>query len=400
MLDKDGDLICFSHLRWGFVFQRPQHLMARFAKHRRVFFFEEPVFEGSGVTFRKTTCEQTGVHIVTPVLPVNADGSRNQMVREVLNSFLKKEQVSSYVAWFYTPMALDFAAHLDPSAVVYDCMDELSMFKGAPPELHENERRLFRLADLVFTGGASLFEAKQHQHRRVHLFPSSVEVAHFGKARIGDHSPEDQRHIARPRIGYAGVIDERMDLDLLREMARRSPEWRFIMIGPVVKIDPASLPNESNIHYFGMKSYQDLPAYFSGWDVAMLPFARNDSTRFISPTKTPEYLSAGLRAVSTPIRDVVRPYGDLGLVSIAETAEEFTNAIGRCLEEGTPPEWKARAEAYVGALSWDQTWSEMNKLIVDSVAERRRSKIKPVDVKTNVKTPFEVKEGARRAAHV
>ena len=219
MLDTERDLICFSHLRWGFVFQRPQHLMARFARRRRVFFFEEPIFEGDAATIRKTTCEQTGVHIITPVLPVRANGSTNQLTREVLNSFLKTEQISSYVAWFYTPMALEFASHLNPAAVVYDCMDELSMFKGAPPELHENERQLFRLADLVFTGGASLFEAKQGQHARVHLFPSSVDVTHFSKARAGDHSPEDQRNIPHPRIGYAGVIDERMDLDLLRGIA-------------------------------------------------------------------------------------------------------------------------------------------------------------------------------------
>jgi UDP-galactopyranose mutase len=401
MLDTERDLICFSHLRWGFVFQRPQHLMARFARRRRVYFFEEPIFEGDAASIRKTTCEQTGVHIITPVLPARANGSTNQLTREVLNSFLKAEQISSYVTWFYTPMALEFASHLNPAAVVYDCMDELSMFKGAPPELHQNERRLFQLADLVFTGGASLFEAKQGQHPRVHLFPSSVDVAHFSKARAGDHSPEDQRNIPHPRIGYAGVIDERMDLDLLRGIAQRSPEWQFIMVGPVVKIDPASLPKESNIHYLGMKSYQDLPAYFSGWDVAMLPFAINDSTRFISPTKTPEYLSAGLRVVSTPIRDVVRPYGELGVVSIAATAHDFATAIGKCLAEGAAPEWRKSADGFVGALSWDQTWAAMNKLIINSIAEKRRPAVKPPDVKPDLNKPFEVKEGLRRsAAHV
>jgi UDP-galactopyranose mutase len=401
MLDTERDLICFSHLRWGFVFQRPQHLMARFAKHRRVFFFEEPIFEGEIATMRKAICEQTGVHIITPVLPSHANGSTSQLTREVLNSLLKAEQISSYVAWFYTPMALEFASHLTPAAVVYDCMDELSMFKGAPPELHQNERQLFQLADLVFTGGASLFEAKQGQHRRVHLFPSSVEVAHFSKARAGDHSPEDQRNIPHPRIGYAGVIDERMDLDLLRAIAQRSPEWQFMMVGPVVKIDPASLPQEPNIHYLGMKPYQMLPAYFSGWDVAMLPFAINDSTRFISPTKTPEYLSAGLRVVSTPIRDVVRPYGELGVVSIAATAEEFSDAIGKCLAEGPAPEWRKRADGFVGALSWDQTWGAMNKLIVDSIAKKRPPAVKPPDLSTNLNNTFDVKEGARRrAAHV
>jgi UDP-galactopyranose mutase len=399
MHNQEGDLICFSHLRWGFVFQRPQHLMARFAKHRRVFFFEEPVFEGNSVTVRKTTCEQTGVHIVTPVLPANVNGSRTHMIRQVLNSLVKDEQISSYVAWFYTPMALEFASHLNPATVVYDCMDELSMFKGAPPELHQNEHQLFRLADLVFTGGASLFEAKQAQHPRVHLFPSSVDVPHFQKARQGDHSPHDQQHVPRPRIGYAGVIDERMDLDLLREVAGRSPEWHFMMVGPVVKIDPASLPALPNIHYLGMKAYQDLPSYFSGWEVAMLPFALNDSTRFISPTKTPEYLSAGLRVVSTPIRDVVRPYGQLGLVSIAKTAEEFTNAIRQSLSEGAHPQWREQADGFVGRLSWNETWSAMNKLISDSIAEKRKPELSRTHSKSDV-TSNVVSEGARRAAHV
>lgn len=399
MHKPEGDLICFSHLRWGFVFQRPQHLMARFAKRRRVFFFEEPVFEGSSVTARKTTREQTGVHIVTPVLPANVNGSRTQMVRQVLNSLLRDEHISSYVAWFYTPMALEFASHLNPAAVVYDCMDELSMFKGASPDLHDNERQLFRLADLVFTGGASLYEAKQSQHKRVHLFPSSVDVAHFRNARQGDHSPHDQEHVPRPRIGYAGVIDERMDLDLLRAVAEKSPEWHFMMVGPVVKIDPAILPALPNIHYLGMKSYQDLPAYFSGWDIAMLPFALNDSTRFISPTKTPEYLSAGVRVVSTPIRDVIRPYGELGLVSIAKTAEEFTHAIRQSLYEGPYPEWREQADAFVGKLSWNETWSAMNKLISDSIAEKQKPELNQTDSRTDVTSNF-VSKGARRAAHV
>jgi UDP-galactopyranose mutase len=173
------------------------------------------------------------------------------------------------------------------------------------------------------------------------------------------------------------------------------------MVGPVVKIDPASLPKEPNIHYLGMKSYKDLPAYFSGWDVAMLPFAINDSTRFISPTKTPEYLSAGLRVVSTPIRDVVRPYGELGVVSIAATPEEFATAIGQCLAEGPAPEWRKRADGFVGALSWDRTWAAMNKLIVDSIAEKRRPTVKPPDLKTDLRKPFEANpEAKRRAAHV
>ena len=396
MLDLESDLICFSHLRWGFVFQRPQHLMARFAHKRRVFFFEEPIFEGDIVSVRKSICEKTGVRVITPVLPQNANGSSNHLIRQVLNSLLKDEGISSYVVWFYTPMALGFAAHLEPLTVVYDCMDELSMFKGAPPELHANERQLFHMADLVFTGGASLFEAKQTQHPQVHLFPSSVDVAHFRKALRDDSSPPDQAKIPKPRIGYAGVIDERMDLDLLRGAAELCPQWQFIMVGPVVKVDPATLPRRENIYYLGLKPYEDLPAYFSGWDVAMLPFARNDSTRFISPTKTPEYLAAGLPVVSTPIRDVVRPYGDLGLVNIAGTAEEFAAAMRHSLTQRGSDDWHRGASEYVGTLSWGATWSAMDRLIRNTMAAKHKPDLK----QPAPKTTFAISAAGRRVAHV
>src|SRR5690606_28943889 len=103
------------------------------------------------------------------------------------------------------------------------------------------------------------------------------------------------------RIGYAGVIDERIDLVLLDQVARARPDYQFVMLGPIAKIDPATLPQRGNIHYLGSKKYADLPRYLAGWDVAMMPFALNDATRFISPTKTPEYLAAGRRVVSTAI---------------------------------------------------------------------------------------------------
>jgi UDP-galactopyranose mutase len=370
-MSNNLDLICFSHLRWGFVYQRPQHLMSRFAKHRRVFFFEEPVFDSPKAELRHHVCPQTGVHIVVPALPEGSSASNtNKVLRKLLVSLLRDQAIRDYVAWFYTPMALSYTAELRPAVIIYDCMDELSLFHGAPPELLQNEKNLFERADLVFTGGLSLFEAKCERHKEVYAFPSSVDVPHFAQARIRQNEPADQANIPHPRIGYAGVIDERMDTALLQEVARLRPEWQIVLLGPVVKISETLLPKAPNIHYLGMRPYAALPAYFSGWDAAMLPFALNEATRFISPTKTPEYLAAGLPVISTPIRDVVRPYGDLGLARIAKSAGEFAAAMDHVVTYGMSMKWRERADAFLSTLSWDHTWNAMNQLIVASSRKR------------------------------
>src|SRR5678815_953596 len=253
------------------------------------------------------------------------------MMRKLLDRLLQEQGIENFVAWYYTPMMLGWSEHLRPLAVVYDCMDELSAFKNAPVELRVKEAELFALADLVFTGGRSLYKVKREQHSAVYCFPSSIDVDHFTRALGVETDPVDQGGIPRPRIGFCGVIDERSDIQLLRRVAEMRPDWQFVMLGPVVKIDENDLPRHENIHYLGAKNYDDLPDYIGGWDVAMMPFALNESTRFISPTKTPEYLAAGLPVVSTPIRDVVRPYGEVGLVKIAETAEDFVASIQAAL---------------------------------------------------------------------
>jgi UDP-galactopyranose mutase len=370
------DLICFSHLRWGFVYQRPQHLMSRFAKQRRVFFFEEPVFDAAAPELRINVCSETGVHIVVPALPPGSNAATNKLLRKLLSGLMREKSIREYAAWFYTPMALSYAEPLRPVVTIYDCMDELSLFHGAPPELIQNEKSLFNRADLVFTGGLSLFEAKCERHREVYAFPSSVDVPHFARARSVKREPADQSGIPHPRIGYAGVIDERMDTALLAEVARLRPDWQIVMVGPVVKISDHLLPKASNIHYLGMKPYAELPAYFSGWDAAMLPFALNDATRFISPTKTPEYLAAGLPVISTPIRDVVRPYGDLGLARIAQNASEFAAAMDHVVTYSMSLKWRERADAFLSTLSWDHTWNAMNQLIV-AAAKKREPEERP-----------------------
>jgi UDP-galactopyranose mutase len=314
-----------------------------------------------------------GVHVVVPQLP---DGLRseiaiNAVVKEMMRQFFTEHGINEYVFWYYTPMALRFTDQFKPIASVYDCMDDLSAFKGAHSKLPALEKELFRKVDLVFTGGQSLYEVKRNQHPAVYAFPSSIDASHFGKARETIVDPEDQADIPHPRLGFFGVIDERFDIELLDKVAAKRPEWNFIIIGPVVKIDPETLPNHANIHYLGGKKYSELPDYLAGWDIALLLFARNESTRFISPTKTPEYLAAGKPVISTSIRDVVRPYGEMNLVEITDTADEFIAAAEKILSRSDSSEWLRKVDAYLENISWDKTWRQMSDLI-DEVIERKR----------------------------
>jgi len=359
-------MVCFCHLRWDFVYQRPQHLMSRFARERRVLFFEEPV--PGAEAHARIIARGDNVTVVVPELPPELSRAEALAAhRALVNRTLDQLGFVDYVLWFQTPMALDVADHLEPRAIVYDCMDELSAFKGAPPALLERERDLLDRANVVFTGGASLYAAKRGRHPRVRCFPSSVEQAHYLPARVGLPEPGDMRALPHPRIGFAGVIDERMDIDLVSAVADLRPDWHLVMVGPVVKIDPATLPQRPNIHYAGMRDYRDLPAYFASWDVGMMPFAHNESTRFISPTKTLEYLASGLPTVSTSITDVVDPYGRAGVVRLGDTPEQFVAAIEATLAEPRDAQ-RAKVDAILARTSWDATWSAMAEEIADVIA--------------------------------
>lgn len=369
---NNNDLICLSHLRWNFVFQRPQHLMSRFARQRRVFFVEEPIFDTSEPHLKTVICAQTGVNVVTPHLA--SETNRNETLESLLWDFVWKSNIREPLLWFYTPMAQEFFPKaIKPAAVIYDCMDELSLFQGAPVQLQLLEKQLLESADVVFTGGVSLFEAKRHSHPRIYPFPSGVDVLHFSKARRLAPNYAEQADMPRPRLGFAGVIDERMDLNLVDEVASKRPEWQIVMIGPTAKISPDSLPRRKNIHWLGMKSYAELPNYFAGWDVGIMPFALNESTRFISPTKTPEYLAAGLPVVSTPIRDVCRPYGELGLARIARGPDEFIADVEKVMTLGMCLKWRQRADEFLAGSSWDSVWKGMDHLITGVLAPERKT---------------------------
>jgi UDP-galactopyranose mutase len=377
--DDAPDLICLSHLRWDFVYQRPHHLLSRCARERRVFFIEEPVFVKEQLAELDITMRDCGVSVVVPRLPEGLSEEEILGVQRLLiDDLLQECRILDYILWYYTPMAMPFTGHLNPLATVFDCMDELSAFKFAPAALREYEAELLSRADVVFTGGQSLYEAKRNQHRNIHPFPSSIDAAHFAQARSITHDPDDQANIPHPRLGFFGVIDERMDLALLDQIAIARPDWHMVMVGPIVKIDPADLPRRPNIHYLGGKDYNQLPNYLAGWDVALLPFAINESTRFISPTKTPEYLAAGKPVVSTPIHDVVRPYGETKLVRIAQTGAEFVEAIEAALYgEADSSEWLLAVDQFLSQNSWDQTWMRMMQMIDEVVGACAASPAKP-----------------------
>lgn len=369
------DLVCLSHLRWDFVYQRPQHLLSRCARTRRVFFVEEPIFDKEPAPRLTLSIRDDGVRVVVPHLPAErSEAENNAAQRALINQLLLEQSINNYVLWYYTPMALAFTGHLQPRAIVYDCMDELSAFRGAPAVMREREARLLARANLVFTGGQTLYEAKRASHPNIHPFPSSIDRAHFAQARDFKADPTDQAGIAHPRLGFFGVIDERMDLALLDRIAQARPDWQLVMIGPIVKIDPAELPRHPNIHYLGGKRYEELPTYLAGWDVALLPFALNESTRFISPTKTPEYLAAGKPVVSTPIRDVVRPYGQMKLAYIAEPNDDFILAIETALNQtAQASNWLQRVDDFLARTSWDQTWLGMKELLETAVTGQQRA---------------------------
>jgi glycosyltransferase involved in cell wall biosynthesis len=362
-------LIVFSHLRWNFVYQRPQHLLSRLASRWRVVFVEEPVTAEAEQRLERFS-PAPGVEVWRPHVSGSAPGFHDDHI-SVLQRFVTQalagEKITDYWIWFYTPMAVPLAAGLEPRGIVYDCMDELTLFKNAPRQLVQRENVLFKEADLVFTGGPSLYRSKKDRHPSVHCFPSSVDAKHFSG---GAHDHPLQAGLPHPRLGYCGVIDERINMALIDAMATSHPEWQIVMVGPVAKIDPHGLPRHANIHWLGQQGYQDLPAFIGGWDVCLMPFALNEATRFISPTKMLEYMACGRPSVSTSIRDVQEPYGHV--VSIADTPQDYVLACEAILSR-SPDEQRAHAADLAQAIaqtSWDRTAQAMAELIEQ--AERAR----------------------------
>lgn len=347
------EMLVFSHLRWGFVYQRPQHLISRLSKSFKVLFIEEPIafHEEERNTFDLEVIN-TQLHVLKPRCSEIAG------IADILKQFLSRRHFP--IGWFYSAAFSELLGDFEFERVIYDCMDELSLFRGANPQLVRQEKFLLSEADFVFTGGKSLYEAKKEHHQQVFCFPSSVEREHFESVEQDLTLPADIEPIKKPIVGYFGVIDERINLELLHDVARLRPNVNFVMIGPLAKIEEQDLPREKNIHYLGMKNYKDLPAYIAAFNIAMMPFALNDATKFISPTKTLEYMAAGKPIISTAIKDVERDYRDC--ISIVNGPEEFSTAIDNLLDA---KELKIgeKYKEILDSTSWDQTAMKMEKII-------------------------------------
>lgn len=370
------DLICLSHIKWNFVYQRPQHLLNRFAINNRVFVIEEPQYDAKSDYF-ETSKPNPKANLWVIQLYVSKCCSKEKtdhVLKALLDSFMYSNNIEKYILWYYSPMALDYTDHLCPDLIVYDCMDELSAFKSPPKGIKEKEQCLLSMADIVFTGGHSLYNAKKHLHHNIHAFPSSIDKTHFHQARTLCADPEDQSDIPQPRFGFYGVIDERFDIPLIDELSSLRPDWHFVLVGPVIKIDKESLPKKENIHYLGRKNYEELPLYLSGWDIAILPFALNESTKYISPTKTPEYLAAAKPVISTSVTDVVNPYGINNLVHIADTAEEFIHEAEEIFASKNGEEWLKKVDIFLSGSSWNKTWGQMAALIDEALESKSKSK--------------------------
>jgi len=361
-------LLVFSHLRWDFVYQRPQHLLSRFGQRWDVVVFEEPIHDPGNAAWLEVLRPCIGVTVLRPHTPVADPGfadAQFPLLAELLQGWLAQHGEPGMAVWLYTPMALPLLHGLAPGAIIYDCMDELGAFKNAPERLMDRERTLLEVADVVFTGGPALQDAKAPHNPRVLCFPSSVDVAHFAQGRRA-LPPAAQG--ASPRLGFFGVLDERLDLDLLAALSAAHPDWQIDLVGPVVKIDPATLPQAANLHYLGQRDYAELPALVAGWDVCLLPFAMNASTAFISPTKTLEYMAAQKPVVTTPVRDVVRLYATG--VQVGATPEAFIRACESALAEQEPARQQRIAvqDRLTAATSWDQTADEMATCVVQAMA--------------------------------
>lgn len=375
---EHSPLIVHSHLRWDFVWQRPQQILSRMAATAPVLFVEEPVFVAHASSARfEISSLHAGVTRAVPMLPARHSSEPDEGLAEVRRLLRRclapggplTGSFADPMHWFYTPMpAPAMLGAVGACGVVYDCMDELSKFRFAPADLPRRERLLLASADVVFTGGHSLFRAKRQQHGNVHVLGCGVDAAHFGRARSSSTPvPHDVAALSGPIFGYVGVIDERLDYALLAALATSRPDASLVMVGPAVKVSPDALPQAPNIHWLGQRPYDALPGYMKAFDVCLMPFAMNEATEYINPTKTLEYMAAGKPIVSTPVADVVHHFTPI--VAVARTPEAFVEAVSRAAAHPNST-LVAQGIARARSATWDAIVAEMGRLVRDAVGAR------------------------------
>lgn len=381
--DEAYPIVVHSHLHWDWVWQRPQQFLSRISHRHSVLFVQEPIAVEGLAAPRARIREAEGLPNLTvlalefprPLIAAReaCDDAQYRLVREALTGSLGRK-FARPVQWFYDPMAVvPFAGKMEERAVVYDCMDQLSQFRGAPPELIRRERELLNLADVVFAGGPKIHKAKRLVNTNCHCYGCGVDVKHFGRAAAASTSiPDDLSALPGPRLGYFGVVDERMDYELVAALADAHPEWSVVIIGPWTKVDPGTFPQRANLHWFGGRDYQQLPNYVKGFDVCLMPFAINEATEFINPTKALEYMAAARPIVSTAIEDVVLQFSDV--VHVAHNRDGFIQA---CEEAVQRPDQQriARGRELASGNSWEEIVDRLEGHIEDALETRRQLEI-------------------------
>lgn len=358
-------IIAHSHLRWDFVWQRPQQVLSRLAQHHPVLFVEDAV-DGNGPARIELSQPLDNLVRAVPVVPGCSRDSVDAtcasilplLARELRSHPLLAPRFATPVQWFYSPLtAPAFIGRFGALGAVYDCMDELANFRFAPPDIEARERFLLARCGVVFTGGYGLYESRSRQHANTHFHGCGVDVDHFGKARCEQTVvPAELAALAQPILGYFGVIDERLDYRLIERLADDLPHASIVMIGPVAKVDPATLPRRGNIHWLGQRAYADLPTLVKGFDVCLMPFAINAATRYINPTKTLEYMAAARPIVSTAIAEVIRNFTPV--VQVAGDADAFVRLVAKAARAPDPARIAAGI-ALAHAASWDSIVAQM-----------------------------------------
>lgn len=358
-----NDLIAFSQTRWGFVYQRTQQLLSRYAKHRRVFFIEEPIFtDTKQVSYRKVFVE-FGVEVIKPVLPNDLSHSETvEAMKRVVDDLIEDEFIINFSTWYDFATAIEHSRHLSPISTIYDCVQETNPEK--PSELSIHEIELLEKADLVFTASEKLFSHRKNQHHNIHSYSNSIDLSHFRQARKVSE-PLDQKKIIGPKLGFCGEINNQINFDLLTDMADYRPSWNFIMVGPMVGNTYNDLPRRPNIYFFGRKDYKYLPNYFAGWDVTIAPYRQDKNTN--TTTQMYEYLATGRPVVATPQDIQTEKYETLGLVKTAKSATCFLAACEQAMQTKHDPAWLKKVDDYLDSKSWDQIFDDMKELEVKTL---------------------------------
>jgi glycosyltransferase involved in cell wall biosynthesis len=390
LTDNDSyPIIVHCHLRWEGVWQRPQQFLSRLSQRHPILFIEGPILhdKNEAPTFELLPVAQyPNVTVMRTHFPASrfqngawVDAERLRLLKEAMNGPLKG-RFECAVQWFYDPMAAPcFIGKIGERAVVYDCMDELSQFKFAPPEIVAREKVLLASADVVFAGGRKMWLSKSRHNDNAHFYGCGVDVQHFAKARLAETElPADVANLKRPILGYFGVVDERLDYDLIAKLADADPNWQIVMVGPTAKVNPDDLPKRANIHWLGRREYAQLPNYTKAFDVCLMPFALNEATEYINPTKALEYMATGRPIVSTAVPDVVSNFSEA--VNVAISQDCF---VEMCVRALSAPDEEAiqRGIEMANNNQWDAIVAKLEGHIEDvfkkKAATRKQSAARP-----------------------